>query len=172
MNLNLSSVDSESDYFAQPYLLVIGVSQTSLMVNNNDLDRNPPIVISSEVCDTPITNNHGGTNTPTQWIDAIAWWRPALCGRNVVINIKVTIVRQTITLNPYLRWLISFMTISILLCVILVSVTWLNWLFDVCNSLWLWRWQFFVQGWPQVLQPIQGCWKSMLSYLDTMFLRK
>ena len=68
------------------------------MVNNNDLDRNPPIV--SEVCDTPITNNHGGTNTPTQWIDAIAWWRPALCGRNVVINIKVTIVRQTIKLNP------------------------------------------------------------------------
>ena len=30
----------------------------------------------------------------------------------------------------------------------------------------------FVQGWPQVLQPIQGFWKSMLSYLDTMFLRK
>ena len=66
VNLNLSSVDSESDYFVQPYLLVIGVFQTSLMVNNNDLDRNPPIVSSSEVCDTPITNNHGGTNTPTQ----------------------------------------------------------------------------------------------------------
>ena len=30
--------------FVQPYLLVIDVSQTSLIVNNNDLDRNPPIV--------------------------------------------------------------------------------------------------------------------------------
>ena len=28
---------------------------------NNALDRNPPTV--SNVCDTPITNNHGGTNT-------------------------------------------------------------------------------------------------------------
>ena len=30
---------------------------------NNALDRNPPTM--SEVCDT-ITNNHGGTNSPTQ----------------------------------------------------------------------------------------------------------
>ena len=66
--------------------------------DNNSLDRNLPTM--SEVCDTPITNNHGGTNSPTQWIDTIAWWRPAVCGRNVVINIKVTIVRQTIKLNP------------------------------------------------------------------------
>ena len=40
----------------------------------------------SKVRDTPITNNHDGT-------------RPAVCGRNVAINIKVTIVRQTITLK-------------------------------------------------------------------------
>ena len=31
---------------------------------NNALDRNPPTM--SEVCDTPITNNHGGTNSSTQ----------------------------------------------------------------------------------------------------------
>ena len=31
---------------------------------NNALDRNPPT--TSEVCDTPITNNHGGTNSSTQ----------------------------------------------------------------------------------------------------------
>ena len=31
---------------------------------NNALDRSPPTM--SEVCDTPITNNHGGTNSPTQ----------------------------------------------------------------------------------------------------------
>ena len=32
--------------------------------SNNALDRSPPTM--SEVCDTPITNNHGGTNSPTQ----------------------------------------------------------------------------------------------------------
>ena len=31
---------------------------------NNTLDRNPPTM--SEVRDAPITNNHGGTNSPTQ----------------------------------------------------------------------------------------------------------
>ena len=31
---------------------------------NNALDRNPPTM--SEVCDTPITNNHDGTNISTQ----------------------------------------------------------------------------------------------------------
>ena len=31
---------------------------------NNALDRNPPNM--SKVCDTPITNNHGGTNSLTQ----------------------------------------------------------------------------------------------------------
>ena len=45
----------------------------------------------SEVRDTPITNNHGGT-------------RPAVCGRNVAINIKVTIVRQTIIQALYTRY--------------------------------------------------------------------
>ena len=30
---------------------------------NNALNRNPPTM--SEVCDTPITNNHGGTNSST-----------------------------------------------------------------------------------------------------------
>ena len=33
----------------------------------------------SEVCDTPITNNHDGTNSPTQQIDTIACWRPVVC---------------------------------------------------------------------------------------------
>ena len=31
---------------------------------NSALDRNPATVC--EVCDTPITNNHGGTNSSTQ----------------------------------------------------------------------------------------------------------
>ena len=31
---------------------------------NNALDRNPPTMC--KVCDTPITNNHGGTNSLTQ----------------------------------------------------------------------------------------------------------
>ena len=31
---------------------------------NNTLDRKPPTM--SEVRDAPITNNHGGTNSPTQ----------------------------------------------------------------------------------------------------------
>ena len=50
------------------------------------MDRNPPT--NSEVCDTPITNNHGGTNSPTQYIDTITWWRPAVCGQIVMININ------------------------------------------------------------------------------------
>ena len=37
---------------------------------NNALDRNPPTM--SEVCDTPITNNHGGTHSSTQYIDTIS----------------------------------------------------------------------------------------------------
>ena len=36
---------------------------------NNVLDRTPPTM--SEVRDTPITNNQGGTNSPTQQIDTI-----------------------------------------------------------------------------------------------------
>ena len=31
---------------------------------NNALDRNPPTM--SEVCDTPVPNNHGGTKSSTQ----------------------------------------------------------------------------------------------------------
>ena len=34
------------------------------ILTNNALDRNPPTM--SEVCDAPITNNHSGTNGPTQ----------------------------------------------------------------------------------------------------------
>ena len=56
---------------------------------NNASDRNPPPM--SEVRDSPITNNHGGTNSPTQQIDTITWWRPAVSGQNVAIKIKVTI---------------------------------------------------------------------------------
>ena len=43
-----------------------------------------------------LLGNHGGTNSSTQQIDTIAWLRPAVCGRNVPINFKVTIVIQTI----------------------------------------------------------------------------
>ena len=65
---------------------------------NNALDRNPPPM--SEVRDSPITNNHGGTNSPTQQIDTITWWRPAVSGQNVAIKIKVTIVKTNDKLNP------------------------------------------------------------------------
>ena len=64
---------------------------------NTTLDRNAPTM--SEVCDTPITDSHVGTNSSTQKIDFIAWWGPAVCGR-VTTNIKVTVVRQMIKLNP------------------------------------------------------------------------
>ena len=36
-----------------------------------------------------------------------AWWRPAVCGRNVAINIKVTKVRQTINYYPLYKFLMS-----------------------------------------------------------------
>ena len=65
---------------------------------NNASDRNPPPM--SEVRDSPITNNHGGTNSPTQQIDTITWWRPAVSGQNVAIKIKVTIVKTNDKLNP------------------------------------------------------------------------
>ena len=68
------------------------IPQRSAVVEIGCHGSNPPTI--SEVCDTPITNNHGGTNSPTQYIDTIAWWRPTVCSRNVAINIKVTIVRH------------------------------------------------------------------------------
>ena len=34
---------------------------------SNALDRNPPNM--SEICGTPITNNHGGTNSSTQYVN-------------------------------------------------------------------------------------------------------
>ena len=48
--------------------------------------ENPPTM--SEVRDKPITSNHGGTNSSTQWFYTIAWWRPAVHGRNVAKNDK------------------------------------------------------------------------------------
>ena len=80
-------------------------SATMLDLNNIAADRYhkgplrkqfPPLVMASEDRDTPITNNHGDTNSSSQWIDTIAWWRPVERGRNVTITIYVTIVRQTI----------------------------------------------------------------------------
>ena len=53
---------------------------------NNALDRNSPT--TSEFCDTSITNNHGGTNSSLNRHYRLA------------INIKVTIVKQTIKPNP------------------------------------------------------------------------
>ena len=58
----------------------------------NALDRNLPTM--SKACDTPINNNHGGTNSSTLSPDA----RHAVCGRKVAIDVKVTIVSQTIKL--------------------------------------------------------------------------
>ena len=58
----------------------------------NALDRN--LLTMSKACDTPINNNHGGTNSSTLSPDA----RHAVCGRNVAIDVKVTIVSQTIKL--------------------------------------------------------------------------
>ena len=55
----------------------------------------------NKVRDTPITNIHGGTNSLTQLINTIAWWRHAVRRRNVAINIYVKIVRQTINETLY-----------------------------------------------------------------------
>ena len=108
------------------------------------MDRNPPT--TDEVCDTPITNNYGGTNSPTQYIDTIAWCRPAVCGRNVVINIKVTIVRLTIKLNPLnIRYLnktgqiSSFLNIFCLLlydyfyCFVRISQLFIHFVSKLCS---------------------------------------
>ena len=65
--------------------------------DNNALDRNLPTM--SEVCDTPITNNQVIKVVQIVQLSKLTL-SPAVCGRNVVINIKVTIVRQTIKLNP------------------------------------------------------------------------
>ena len=55
-------------------------------------ERFPPwmenLPTMSEVRDKPITSNHGGANSSTQWFYTIAWWRPAVHGRNVAINDK------------------------------------------------------------------------------------
>ena len=45
-------------------------------------------LIMSEVCDTPITNNHGGTNSPTRNRHYILPDEDLQCGRSVAINIR------------------------------------------------------------------------------------
>ena len=81
---------------------------------NNALDRNPPTM--SEVCDTPITDNHGGTNSATQLIDTIRWWRrPSVCGRNRRDQYRETNDKT----KPFIHTIhddfkISFMTMTIL----------------------------------------------------------
>ena len=54
-------------------------------------------LIMSEVCDTPITNNHGGTNSPTRNRHYILPDEDLQCGRSVAINIRVIIARP----NPH-----------------------------------------------------------------------
>ena len=39
---------------------------------------------------------------PVSPMYTIAWWGPAVCGQNVLINIKVTIMRQTINYKPFM----------------------------------------------------------------------
>ena len=54
-------------------------------------------LIMSEVCDTPITNNQGGTNSPTRNRNYILPDEDLQCGRSVAINIRVIIARP----NPH-----------------------------------------------------------------------
>ena len=54
-------------------------------------------LIMSEVCDTPITNNHGGTKSPTRNRHYILPDEDLQCGRSVAINIRVIIARP----NPH-----------------------------------------------------------------------
>ena len=58
---------------------------------------NRATLIMSEVCDTPITNNHGGTNSPTRNRHYILPDEDLQCGRSVAINIRVIIARP----NPH-----------------------------------------------------------------------
>ena len=55
------------------------------------------LLTMSEVCDTPITNNHGGTNSPTRNRHYILPDEDLQCGRSVAINIRVIIARP----NPH-----------------------------------------------------------------------
>lgn len=59
-------------------------------------------------------NKQGGTNT--LWIDTTAWWRSAVRGQNITINVYLIIIRQTINetlYTHYLQWTISFITKSL-----------------------------------------------------------
>ena len=67
---------------------------------NNALDRNPPSLrfVMHQSLTTMVVQIAQLSKS-----DSIAWWRPAVCSWNVAINIKVTIVRQTIKLSPLLN---------------------------------------------------------------------
>ena len=85
--------------FVPLWLLLIGVSQTSLMVGGFR-SKELLVLLEEETDPSVVRCGNGGTNSPSQWINTIAWWRTAVCGRNMAINIKVTFMRQMILKNP------------------------------------------------------------------------
>ena len=81
------------------WLLVIGVSWTLLVVCGFR-SKELLVLLEEETDPSVVRCCNGGTNSPSQLINTIAWWRTAVYGRNIAINIKVTIVRQTILTDP------------------------------------------------------------------------
>ena len=73
---------------------------------DNALDRNPPTL--SEVCDTPITITTTVVQKVRLSISTPSPDEDLQRGRNAAINIKVTIGRQTIKLNPLLLLFFSY----------------------------------------------------------------
>ena len=66
--------------------------QSNNSQSEHNEDQNLPIVNNhSEDWNAPITNSHGATYNETQPMDIIAWWRPAVNGRTVMIYTHVTI---------------------------------------------------------------------------------
>ena len=84
----------------------------------NNEHRNPPIINNySEDRNAPVTNSHGAAynETRAQPIDIIAWWRPAVSGRNVTIHTYVTISWDKRLISYHLETYIRTTTIQMLL---------------------------------------------------------
>ena len=87
--------------------------------SQNNEDRNPPIINNhSEDRNSPTANNRGAAYNETQPINIIAWWRPAVSGRNVAIHTHVTIsLDKRFISHPFKpRWITYLVTKYNILC--------------------------------------------------------
>ena len=85
--------------------------------NQKKEDRNPPIINNhSEDRNAPITNSHGAAYNETQPIDIIAWWRPAVSGRNVAIHthVRISWEKRLISYHFKLRWITYSVTLFLI----------------------------------------------------------